>query len=338
MNGPPPPDTNYGPIYLGVIGVFTVLATGLCGARMISRCRPKVNLRVDDWLILIATILSVAIFFISIPMVVYGWGHHSAYIAFSRQINVFKCSFGIQVIWILAVALVRLSIAVSLLRLSPERIWKYTLWTIFAVQVIIYLGHVLFQFFNCKPLRASWEPVYDIRCWDRKYVLIFGWVANSILVLIDVLLAVMPIHLIRTLHRSRREKILISCLMALGLLAAAIAAYRMSITNSTFAGDLLSSTVMMSMWSELEVLLGIMAACSAPLKAPAERLLKRMGLLASRMEMTRPSFVLSLQDREPSRSSETDRLDSAHTGGESIEKLKTGNRGVSTVEIERGVP
>lgn len=109
--------------------------------------------------------------------------------------------------------------------------------------------------------------------------------------------------------------------MATGLLAAAIAAYRMGISDSTFAGDLVSSTVMMSMWCMLEVLLGIVAACMAPLKAPAERLLTRAGMLASRRVMTRPSFVVSLaeQGREgempPSRSTDDSRLkDSVHSG------------------------
>jgi hypothetical protein len=110
---------------------------------------------------------------------IHGWGHHSAYVAKEDQILVFKSSFAQQVIWIFAIALVRMSIALSLLRLSNDRIWKWTLWAIIAVQIITYFGHMLFQFFNCKPLRASWEPVYDIRCWPRKYVLIFGWVANG---------------------------------------------------------------------------------------------------------------------------------------------------------------
>lgn len=137
----------------------------------------------------------------------------------------------------------------------------------------------------------------------------------------DVILALLPIHLIRTLHRSVRERILICCLMATGLLAAAIAAYRMGISDETFAGDLVSSTVMMSMWCMLEVLLGIVAACMAPLKAPAERLLYRAGILVSRGQMTRPSFVMSLAEQgtegeiSPSRGTDDSVLkDSVHSG------------------------
>ena len=128
--------------------------------------------------------------------------------------------------------------------------------------------------------------------------------------------------------------------MSLGLLAAAIAAYRMALSDKTFAGDLVSGTVMMSMWCMLEVLLGIVAACMAPLKAPAERFLHSIGMLASREEMTRPSFVVSLPERgegnaPPGSSGTADsRLkDSVHSGegkkkkGLGVEAVEVGNKG-----------
>ncbi|KAF2014200.1 hypothetical protein BU24DRAFT_423226 [Aaosphaeria arxii CBS 175.79] len=339
LDGPPPPDTNFAPTFLGVTGVFTLLAIGLCGARLYSRIRPKFLLRIDDYLILIGTFLCTVNFGISAASGSHGWGHHTAYVTPKNIVLVFKLNFVTQVLWILAIALVRLSIASSLLRLSPDRAWKWTLWTIIGIQILTYIGHMIFQFFNCMPLRANWEPVYDIRCWPRKYVLIFGWTANSILVAIDVILALLPIHLIRTLHRSIREKILICCLMAMGLVAAAIAAYRMGISDKTFAGDLLSSTVMMSMWCMLEVLLGIIAACLAPLKAPAERMLHQFGLLASRVNMSKPSFVLSLPERQHTPNSDnSDLVDSVHSDRLARKERKGMKGGVTTVEVDHRVP
>ncbi|KAL1604812.1 hypothetical protein SLS60_004352 [Paraconiothyrium brasiliense] len=161
---------------------------------------------------------------------------------------------------------------------------------------------------------------------------------TGLLVLNDVILALLPIHLIRTLHRSPREKFLICCLMAMGLVAAAIAAYRMGISDATFAGDLLSSTVMMSMWCMLEVLLGIIAACLAPLKAPAERVLHRAGVLVTRGTLTRPSFVMSLGEQEagngvpPSRRTDDSGFkDSVHSGQGGKK------RDVATVRVSRDV-
>lgn len=128
--------------------------------------------------------------------------------------------------------------------------------------------------------------------------------------------------------------------MATGLLAAAIATYRMGISDETFTGDLVSSTVMMSMWCMLEVLLGIVAACMAPLKAPAERLLHRAGILAKRGEMTRPSFAMSLAEQgtdgeiPPSRSTNNSGLkDSVHSG--EVKKAKEIGAEVIQVQHDR---
>jgi hypothetical protein len=51
-----PPTVNHAPTFLAVIGVFTVLAIGLCGARTYTRIRSKDSLRLDDYLILIGTV------------------------------------------------------------------------------------------------------------------------------------------------------------------------------------------------------------------------------------------------------------------------------------------
>ena len=51
-----PIPVNHAPTFLAVIGVFTVLAIGLCGARTYTRIRSKDSLRLDDHFILIATV------------------------------------------------------------------------------------------------------------------------------------------------------------------------------------------------------------------------------------------------------------------------------------------
>lgn len=107
----------------------------------------------------------------------------------------------------------------------------------------------------------------------------------------DFILATMPVQLIRTLNRTSREKILISCLMATGLVATAVATYKMTLSQKANMGDLLSTTVELSLWCKLEEQLGIIAACLPGLKSQIEKLLQQMGVLKSKF----PPFVLSLR-------------------------------------------
>lgn len=117
------------------------------------------------------------------------------------------------------------------------------------------------------------------------------------MMLLDLALALMPIQLIRTLHRTHREKILICTLMAMGLFATGIAGYKMTLSTKVFKGDPLSTTVELSLWNRLEELVGIIAACMPCLKSHAERLLKRIGVLSTNIGMSKPSFVMSLEEQ-----------------------------------------
>lgn len=123
----------------------------------------------------------------------------------------------------------------------------------------------------------------------------------------DLTLSLMPIKLILTLNRSRSEKILIGCLMALGLAATAVAGAKMTTYNSFGTGDPMQATIAPSMYAKLEEIVGIIASCLPPLKSFFETFLKNMGLLKEH-QLSRPSFVntaVSLPERPQDRDQRT---------------------------------
>lgn len=80
--------------------------------------------------------------------------------------------------------------------------------------------------------------------------------------------------------------------MAMGLVATIIAGIKTKTFKNVYLGDPLSTTVDSSMWAKLEELVGIIAACMPCLKAPAEKLLRRAGILPDHQDsMSMPSFV-----------------------------------------------
>lgn len=318
------PDTNYAPNYLIPCGILTVLALGLCVARIYSRLqrksqRPRVGpehrLSPDDYLIAAATVVCVVSYFVAIGTAAHGWGHLSHYVSSEDRATAFKCLLAQQGLGILAAALVRISVAWSLLRFSTWKPWKYSLWIMMGVQVLTYIGFMVLMLFNCRPLRSFWEKVDKPVCWDRKYSVTYGYVANVFLITMDFALAVMPIQLIRSLNRPLREKWLISCLMALGLLATGIAGYKMTLSKKVYTGDTLSTTVELSLWNRLEMLVGIVAACLPCLKSSAERLLHQIGILTNRLDIPKVSFDISLrQQTSDGASYQSNLVDSVHSG------------------------
>ena len=83
----------------------------------------------------------------------------------------------------------------------------------------------------------------------------------------------------------------------MGLFAAGIAGYKTAISKKLSRGDFLSSSVELSLWNRLEGLVGLTAACMPCLKSPAERLLRRLCVRPKNLRFTKPSFVISLEER-----------------------------------------
>jgi len=118
----------------------------------------------------------------------------------------------------------------------------------------------------------------------------------------DFALATMPIALLRTLHRPRREKILIGCLMAMGLFATAIAAYIMTLSGKVLRGDTLSTTVKLSLWRRTEILVGLIAACLPCLKSRAEKVLHRIGVFTGELDVPMGTFDIPQKLQSPNSS------------------------------------
>jgi hypothetical protein len=126
---------------------------------------------------------------------------------------------------------------------------------------------------------------------------------SGVMIAFDLILAIMPIKLIRTLSRPPRERILISCLMATGLIATAVACVKLYVYNrgphKWTVPDELVDSIDSTLYSKMEELLGIIAACMPCLKRPGEELLRRIGLLGEVHwpGMSKQSFVFSTMAR-----------------------------------------
>lgn len=115
------------------------------------------------------------------------------------------------------------------------------------------LGRPVLRSFNCHPLRDIREQVPEMVCWPNKFSIGYCYTANAgIMVLTDYILTEMPVQLTQRLQRSLREKVLIDYLIAIGILATGIAAYKIPLSREVHNGDPLSTTVKLSFRNKLE--------------------------------------------------------------------------------------
>jgi len=110
-------------------------------------------------------------------------------------------------------------------------------------------------------------------------------------VAMDLTLALMPFRFVLQLNRTRTEKILIGFLMATGLLATGVLCAKMTTYPKFGKGDPMSESVLPCVYTKVEELVGIIGACLPAMKAPAEKLLRKAGLMVTSVHNIRPSFV-----------------------------------------------
>ncbi|KAF1851479.1 uncharacterized protein K460DRAFT_362218 [Cucurbitaria berberidis CBS 394.84] len=286
-----PPYSNKVATYLVPVCILGAIALLLVIARIYTRVTRTKRLYLDDWLILMAEPLSLVGILIAITASAHGWGHPTAYINPKNLKPVRKLQFALQTVWLITFCLVRLSVSCSLLRFGNDRLWRWPLYFIMGGQVLISSSYVVIQFGQCRPVSANWENVPGVKCWPTQPIIDYGWAVAAIYIVMDLTLSLMPIRLIRTLHRSTSEKVLICFLMALGLFATAVACAKMTTFTSFGKGDFMQATILPSMWAKVEEQVGIIATSLPCLKHPAEQLLKKLGILKEH-QLTRPSFVV----------------------------------------------
>ncbi|KAK2758676.1 hypothetical protein FQN54_003366 [Arachnomyces sp. PD_36] len=302
-NEPVGKDTDNAPEYLITCGFLALISLVLLCLRIYSKLRPEPRLGSSDYFIIAGTLLSLSGYGSGIAAATYGWGHRTPFVSDYDRTVALKFVFAIQIQYTLSVSLIRMSVALSLLRLSMNKVWKGTLWGLLIIQFFTSVGWMVAILAWCRPLRGVWEYVEDTQCWDFKYEVLYGWVTNGIYALMDLAFALMPIKLVWKLRRPLREKILIGILMATGLFAT-IAACAKGVAFKNFGhGDMLSNGVPTTFYAKIEEQLGIIAACIPCLKVPAERFLRQMGILSERgISTTKPSFVATMSFRYSSTS------------------------------------
>ncbi|KAF2853434.1 hypothetical protein T440DRAFT_515576 [Plenodomus tracheiphilus IPT5] len=285
-----PPYSNKSSTYLAPVVTLGVIALALVVTRIYTRLTRTGRLHADDWLIVVAEPLSLTGIGIAIAAVASGWGKPAAYFTPNELVNTIRLNFVLQTVWIVTFCLVRLSVACSLLRFETDKLWRWPLYFIMVLQVLISSSYFIMQFAQCRPISANWDNVPGAKCWDLGPTITYGYVIAGVYITMDLVLSLMPIRLTRTLHRSTSEKILIGVLMALGLSATAIACAKLKTFAHFGEGDIMQATIVPSIYTKVEEQVGIIASSLPCLKGPVENLLKKLGLLKEH-QLTRPSFV-----------------------------------------------
>jgi hypothetical protein len=182
--------------------------------------------------------------------------------------------------WAIAMACIKISVAIQLLRFEPTGLGMIFLYIFIGTVATTSTGSVMFDLLQCRPLAATWDmSIQGATCVSAHNFSIVSNTHSAINITTDLILSLFPLTFIRQLQRPTTEKLLIAVLMGMGLTASAASIVKVVlVVQWVNEVDSLKVGFAISMWTCVEMFLGIMAACLPYMKSTFQRLLTAIGV------------------------------------------------------------
>jgi hypothetical protein len=147
----------------------------------------------------------------------------------STLINLMKAQYIQALTWLFGISALKVSIALTLLRLSVQRSYKRILYSTIVLVVLITTGCALTLILQCLPVEAAWDmtkqpPPFGTgtaRCYSLDTFKNLGLMNSAFNIATDVLFAALPIPLIWQLSLNVRTKVSLILILSLGWFACA---------------------------------------------------------------------------------------------------------------------
>jgi len=125
-----------------------------------------------------------------------------------------------ELFYIITAALLRVSVALLLLRIASTRPMRITIYAVMGLMVAFSTAFLFIAISQCSPVQFYWDWVPDTpgTCSSQKILADTGYAHSAISFVADWTLALIPIWLLWNVQISRRRKFGIAVLLSFGLL------------------------------------------------------------------------------------------------------------------------
>ncbi|KAH7126606.1 hypothetical protein B0J11DRAFT_281410 [Dendryphion nanum] len=256
-------------LLLGVQITFAILSTTAVTLRIWARIAKDVEIQWDDYLIIIALVLSCGLIACDMIGTIYcGVGMHVMDVVMKygpdRLITFFKILVPVQILWATSLAATKCSILLFYCRVFPIPRLQATA-KILAVVVFLWCSTVILcSFLLCRPFAFNWDQtIPNGVCGNRVLSYILTGVLN---IITDVAVLCLPLPVILKLQMRTASKIGLVVVFTTGFFVCIVSAIRLRTLLTLDYTDITYSVTSALIWSMLEPSIGITLACVPVLK------------------------------------------------------------------------
>ncbi|KAI1390770.1 uncharacterized protein F4822DRAFT_426615 [Hypoxylon trugodes] len=195
-----------------------------------------------------------------------GMGSPMSTLSIVEMETLLQITFAIEIVYYSVLTCIKMSIVFMYARFAVSTTFKKLCMatnTLLVVFFIVCIGVVVGQ---CRPLEKAWDVTRLVEgsCIDTTAFFYFTSIFG---ILLDVWIIVLPIPTLKHLQISTRSRHVLYGVFGVGALATAFSCARLySIHTYTLAADPFRDSILVNVWSMVEINVAIWCACAPALK------------------------------------------------------------------------
>ncbi|RDW77251.1 hypothetical protein BP6252_05304 [Coleophoma cylindrospora] len=258
-----------GPELVAVLGIFLGLAWLVVCLRIYVKFFLTKHWGGDDYVLLMSLAFFTAYASCSLSGIEYGTGRHVNDVSPQDVPKALYYWFLCELFYTITTVLVRLSVALFLLKLCIKPAHRFIIYGTMTSIVLFSTAFFFLILFQCHPVSFFWNQYRGMHgsCIDARIVPHASIAHSAISATSDWILGLLPVNLVLHLQINNRTKFSISIILALGILAGVATLIRIPyIRVLSINDDFLYKTSDVAIWSTIEAGLCIVAFAATALR------------------------------------------------------------------------
>ncbi|KAI8936750.1 hypothetical protein NX059_007137 [Plenodomus lindquistii] len=250
----------------------------------------------------------------------YGLGTRDVDLTPLQMIKAAKFNTYWQLSYALSIPLCKIAIAMALFRITSHKLHRTILWIVVTLSCMVCIVAILSLVLLCRPWAATWNPTLGT-CGDQNIILALSYAASVATIITDWTCAVIPYFVLKDLQVPARVRYSLIGVLGLGAFASVAAIVRMPYFQYySHTTDVLYQSANVTIWSNVESGLGIVAASIPPMRRLFACLRSTMGSSGKSKDNSEgPSRFASGYGK-----GSQNKLDASAQPGMQLESLKVG--------------
>ncbi|KAL8884651.1 MAG: hypothetical protein Q9215_007353 [Flavoplaca cf. flavocitrina] len=244
---------------VATVTVLMIIATIAVILRLYARKVSGAKFGTDDYLIVVALILTFGLDTNSYYSIKAGTGRHMITLSLDQIESFIKTYVATQILFGCSITATKLSILFFYNRLFPYRTFYIVSLATGIVSILWWVGLMLTAFLHCQPFAYNWDrSIPNGHCVNDNTV---GYTITSVNIVTDLVVLVLPIPWLWGMNMAVPKRMAVVGLFVLGSFVCIAGVVRIPFLSELQVSDATYTSIRVGIWVIVECNIGILSAC-----------------------------------------------------------------------------